>query len=262
VTGPAPEGSVPETTVDKFLGGRITLVQPRKGHRAGLDAALLQALVPADASGCAIDLGTGVGSVALSLAARAPALSVTGVERDPALIKCARSALMLPENAHFAARVSLIQADVAALASGGTRNEIAPNSADWLLMNPPWDVPGAVRASPDPARRAAHIGETGTLGTWIRAAAALLKPAGTLGLIHRAQAQGQVLEALAEEFGDIRILPTQPKKDLPPTRILVRAMKGSGGGVALLPGLILHEADGRWTAEADPVLRGDAGLAV
>ena len=34
-------------SVDAFLGGLLTLVQPRKGHRAGLDAALLQAIVPA-----------------------------------------------------------------------------------------------------------------------------------------------------------------------------------------------------------------------
>ena len=37
----------PNRAVDAFLGGRLRLVQPSKGHRAGLDAALLQALVPA-----------------------------------------------------------------------------------------------------------------------------------------------------------------------------------------------------------------------
>jgi len=75
-----------EQTVDAFLGGLVTLVQPRKGHRAGLEAALLQALVPSDAAGLAIDLGAGVGTVAFSVAARVSTLSVVGVELDADLV--------------------------------------------------------------------------------------------------------------------------------------------------------------------------------
>ena len=97
-------GVLPDHSVDAFLGGRITLLQPLKGHRAGLDAALLQALVPADACGRAVDLGTGAGTVAFCIAARAPHLSVIGVERERELAACARAALERPENAGFGGR--------------------------------------------------------------------------------------------------------------------------------------------------------------
>ena len=36
----------PATTLDDFLGGRISVSQPKAGHRAGSDAVWLQAAVP------------------------------------------------------------------------------------------------------------------------------------------------------------------------------------------------------------------------
>ena len=134
------------------------LVQPVKGHRAGLDAALLQALVPGDAEGHAVDLGTGVGTVALSLAARVSGISAAGIERDASLVALARTALARPENAGFAHRVTIVEADVTALRAAA-HPSLAERSADWVLMNPPWDTPGRVRASPDAARRGAHMAE-------------------------------------------------------------------------------------------------------
>ena len=53
---------------DGFLAGRVHLYQPRSGHRAGLDAAFLQACIPAEASGHLIDFGSGCGAVAMAAA--------------------------------------------------------------------------------------------------------------------------------------------------------------------------------------------------
>jgi tRNA1Val (adenine37-N6)-methyltransferase len=46
-----------ETTFDAFLGGRITLEQPTKGYRAGVDPVLLAASVPARAGQSVLELG-------------------------------------------------------------------------------------------------------------------------------------------------------------------------------------------------------------
>ena len=48
-------------TRDAFLGGRLTLSQPRNGFRAGLDSVLLGAAVPAG-TGRLLDMGAGVGT--------------------------------------------------------------------------------------------------------------------------------------------------------------------------------------------------------
>ena len=50
------------TTDDAFLGGRVQVLQPRKGFRAGLDAVMLAAAVPARAGDRVCELGAGVGT--------------------------------------------------------------------------------------------------------------------------------------------------------------------------------------------------------
>jgi tRNA1(Val) A37 N6-methylase TrmN6 len=250
-----------DQTVDAFLGGLVILVQPRKGHRAGHDAALLQALVPANAAGHAIDLGAGVGTVAFCVAARAPGLRVTGVELDRTLVEHGLAALARPENARFSERVRLVEADASDAATLRERLVGDGDSVDWVLMNPPFDTPTSVRASPDPSRRMAHVGESGLLAAWTKTAATILKAGGALGLIHRAEALPAVLAALSKRFGDIRVLPVHPSATHPAIRILVRARLGSGASMVLAPGLFLHEADGRPTGEADAILRGRSELA-
>ena len=72
-------------TDDAILGGRLRLLQPKRGHRFGHDAILLAAAVPARARDHAIELGAGVGAASLALLARVPGCSVTLIEIDPAL---------------------------------------------------------------------------------------------------------------------------------------------------------------------------------
>ena len=70
---------------DAVLGGRLRLLQPKRGHRVGHDAILLAAACPARAGERAVDLGAGVGAAGLALAARVEGVAVTLVEIDPGL---------------------------------------------------------------------------------------------------------------------------------------------------------------------------------
>ena len=256
-----PAERAPESyTLDGFLDGGVTLVQPRGGHRAGLDAALLQAVVPANAKGHAMDLGAGVGTVGFAVAARAPGLAVTCVERAGELIACAEMALRRPDNAAFASRVRLVHADVSERREAREERGLHDGTADFVLMNPPYDAPERVRPSPDISRRGAHIAEPGALSAWCRSAAGLLKPGGLLGLIHRPAALPDILAALNAAFGAIRVLPVHPSGDKPAGRIVVLARNASRGPLRLMHGLILHDAGGGWTEEADAILRGRAEL--
>ena len=60
---------VSATTTDKFLGGKLMVEQPAKGFRAGLDAVMLAAAVPARSNSEILELGSGVGTASLCLAA-------------------------------------------------------------------------------------------------------------------------------------------------------------------------------------------------
>jgi tRNA1(Val) A37 N6-methylase TrmN6 len=177
------------------------------------------------------------------------------VEIDPALTALARGNA---ERNGLSDRVGAICLDVAASDDAFAAAGLAPGSADRVLMNPPFNV--SQNPSPDASRRMAHDASQQTLRTWVRTASRLLRPDGVLTLIWRADGLGDVLAALMDGFGALALLPVHPKPGIPAIRVLARAAKGSRAPLALLPGLLLADADGRPTAETEAVLRDAATL--
>ncbi len=251
------EPSLPALTDDAALGGRLRLRQPARGHRFGHDAMLLAASTPGQVGEVAVDLGAGVGAAGLALAQRVAGLTVHLVEIDAALARLAA------ENAArngLAARVSAHVLDVGAPPADFAAAGLGPQSADRVLMNPPFHDSARVQPSPDARRRAAHAAPPGALATWLAAAARLLRPDGSVTLIHHADRLGEILVLLDSAFGAVAIQPVHPKPGAAAIRVLVRAVKASRAPLALLPGLLLNGADDRSTVEAEAVLREGATL--
>lgn len=244
-----------DVTDDAFLGGRLTIRQPRRGHRAGHDAVLLAAATPAVAGDRIVELGAGVGVAGLAIASRAADIALTLVERDAA---------MLDHAAHNATRnglaATVVHLDIAARADAFFEAGLMPDGFDRVLMNPPFNDAARHQPSPDGARRDAHEDAGTTLETWVHVARRLLKPGGTLTLIWRADGLPEVLAALGRGFGGVAILPVHPKSGAAAIRILVRATKGARAPFALCPGIMLGDEAGRPEPEIDAVLRGDAVL--
>ena len=170
-------------TEDAVLGGALRLRQPRRGHRVGHDAVLLAAACPARPGERVVDLGAGVGAAGLALAVRVPDIAVTLVEIEPAL------AALAAENAELnglAARVNSVTLDAHAPARAFAAAGLGPESVDRVLMNPPFNDPARQKTSPDRRRRLAHAAPRESLTAWIRTAARLLRPGGTLTVIFRA----------------------------------------------------------------------------
>ena len=84
-----PKAAVPGHSDDAFLGGRLHILQPVKGFRAGLDAVMLAAAVPVRERQAICDLGSGVGTAGLCVAARVGAVQLTAVDIDPQVLACA-----------------------------------------------------------------------------------------------------------------------------------------------------------------------------
>jgi tRNA1(Val) A37 N6-methylase TrmN6 len=242
---------------DAVLGGALRLRQPRRGHRVGHDAILLAAACPALPGEHVVELGAGVGAAGLALAARIRDIAVTLVEIDPDL------AALAGENAELnglAARVKSVALDAIAPARAYAAAGLAPESAARVLMNPPFNDPVRQKSSPDHRRRLAHAAPRETLAAWIRTAARLLRPRGTLTLIFRADGLVDLGRTLDAVFGAVTVLPVHPRPNEPAIRILVRATKASRAPLALFPGLVLNDAGGHPTPEAEAVLRAGASL--
>ena len=243
------------TSEDALLGGKLTLRQPLRGHRFGHDAVLLAAATPARAGEHAIELGAGVGAAGLALARRVEGLGVTLIELDANLATLAR------ENAArnaLADRVRVLCLDVAAPIAQLAAAGLTLDSADHVLMNPPFNAPH--NPSPDQARRLAHAASPGSPARWVDSAARLLRSQGVLTLIWRADCLADVLAALTARFGAIAIVPVYPKPGAAAVRVLVSAAKDSQAPLCLLPGLVLTDSNNKPSAQAEAILREGAAL--
>jgi tRNA1(Val) A37 N6-methylase TrmN6 len=98
------------------------------------------------------------------------------------------------------------------------------------------------------------------LADWVQFALAMVRAKGTLTLIHRADRIDALLGQIAGRAGEVVIFPLWPGVGKPASRVLLRARKQIAAPARLAPGLVLHEADGRFTAAAEAILRGGEAL--
>ncbi len=238
-----------ETADGTLLDGRIRFRQPAAGYRSAIDPVFLAASVPARPGSRVFELGLGAGAAALCLLARVPGCTVVGAEADPVLRRLAR------ENAEangLAARLTVV--------SGAGVPDDAGGRFDHLMSNPPFWAAGSGNRSPDARKALAnHEGELG-IDRWTGLLCRRGGPKATVTMIYPAARLDALLAALSGFAGGPAILPLWPKAGREAKRVVVRARLGGRGPARLLPGLVLHEADGRFTAAAQAVLREAGGI--
>jgi tRNA1(Val) A37 N6-methylase TrmN6 len=249
---PAPAGTQTDLTDDAVLGGRLRLKQKRKGHRVGHDAILLAAATEATPGDRVADLGSGVGAAGLAVAVRVPDVNVVLVEIDPEISAIAAENIV---RNGFAEHVRAVTLDVSEHPDVFAAAELELDSFDRVLMNPPFNDAARLNISPDADRRTAHVAPHDLLVQWVDAALRLLHSAGTLTMIWRADGLTDVLAALEPAFGGIAVLPVHGREGQPAIRVIVRATKGARAPLAIMPGLLLNDAAGKPTAEAEEILR-------
>jgi tRNA1(Val) A37 N6-methylase TrmN6 len=89
----------------------------------------------------------------------------------------------------------------------------------------------------------------------------MVREGGTVTIIHRADRLDDVIACLKGRTGGTIIFPLWPDRGAAPAkRVLIQGIKGSGAALRMARGLVLHEEDGRFTQEADAVLRDGGGL--
>jgi tRNA1(Val) A37 N6-methylase TrmN6 len=256
---------------DWFLDGRLLLRQPVKGHRIGTDALLLAAITPH--SGRVCDLGSGVGAIGLALALRGNTRAVL-VERNPVFSGYARHNVLIAQTKNKGAvnqaemrgemrgemRADVIEADVFDRRAFLQEPLLCDQGFDAVATNPPFDQVLRGRKSPSELKTAAHAMDGGSLADWLKVAVRLLKDGGVLTLIHRADRLGDVLSAMPVRAGGLVVRPVLPLADQAATRILVQATAGSRRPLTLLAPLVLHHADGRFTADAEALHKGRARM--
>ena len=223
------------------LNKRLALTQAPDGFKTSIDAVLLAAACRAKAATRVLDMGCGVGSAGLCLARRVEDVMLTGFD-----VQGAHVAIAAENAARNGIEATFETADV---------REFESAPFDHIICNPPYlDAGGHVRSpSEEKALAMGHL-ET-SLQDWLDRANQLLKHGGSLSLIHRADMVDEIIKGLKNRFGRVEIFPLFPKAGSPAKRVIIRAVRNSKSPAIIHQGLILHEADGEYSAAADRVLR-------
>lgn len=241
-------------TEDYLLNKRVKIFQPISGYRASIDAVFLASLIDSHKikSGAKIlDIGSGTGAVSLCLAHRLKdkKTQIIGLEIQPELVDLANQSATSND---FSNMLHYKLCDIR------KKTSLTPGSFDVVVTNPPYsdhDMP-----SPKESKKLAHNMEDFDLTKWLSFSLKMLKPKGIIALINRTEALNQILSAMHNKAGNIKIIPLYSKQGQAAKRIIIMAEKGSHGLTSILPPLYTHNEDGSYSDNAEQILREAKGF--
>jgi tRNA1Val (adenine37-N6)-methyltransferase len=231
-------------THDTLFDGAIELLQPETGYRANIDALLLGAFASARPARHVVDLGCGVGTVALALAHFGAAERATLVDRDPRLLELAQRNT---RTAGLASRV--LERDLCAQPI--SRADVG--SADLIVANPPFfaEATGRPRRHLDDRRA-----RSGALAPFLRAGAALLDgPRSRFCIAYPARSLQDLLEN-ATTLGLVakRLRLVHARVDRPARLALLELRRARRGGLLVEPPLVEWTAPGIKSSEIESLI--------
>lgn len=235
------------STRDALFGGRLLLRQSRGGYRFTTDAVLLAGLAAADVPNATrvLDVGAGVGPVALGVALWLPVAAITAVEVQPSLAGYLRANVA---DAGLGERFDVRTGDI--------RRIPVKERFDLVVMNPPYFEATRGRLPPNPERAAARHQLNGDLPTLVQAAARHLSETGTLALLSPWARRDDVVAACeAADLHAIVVRPIASYGDSPPRLCYLSAQRGEAARIDA-PTFITLRASGEYTDAAARLYAG------
>lgn len=240
---------------DHLLGGRVRLLQPVEGYRAGVDPVLLAAACAAQAGQSVLELGCGGAAALCCLGARVPGLALTGLELQADYAALARRNL-----AENGLQGQVLDGDVAAPPA-----PLRDMVFDHVIANPPYFEARKGLAARNTGRGAGRAGDLG-LDVWLGLAAKRLRPGGHALVIQRAERVPELIGAMLQGLGSLELLPLLPRAGRGPRLVLMRARKEGRAPFRFYAGHVMHpgqahqrDGDG-YTPLFESVFRDGAGL--
>lgn len=238
-----------------MLGGRVRLLQPREGYRAGTDPVVLAASVAACSGQSVLELGCGAGPGLCCLGARVEGLRLTGLELQPGYAELARRNL-----SHNGLEGEILTGDLSDPPAA-----LKAQSFDHVFANPPYFESDKRIGAEEAGREIARAGAT-PLADWVICAAKRLKPRGHATFIQRADRLPDLLSAMQGRLGALELLPLVPRAGRAPRLILVRGRKEGRAPFRFHAGVVIHEGDrhvepgNRYTPRLEAVMMQGAAL--
>jgi tRNA1Val (adenine37-N6)-methyltransferase len=243
-----------DETLESLFGGRLRILQKKKGYRYTIDSVLLTHFVEPKKGERILELGAGSGIISLLLAFRNPGVRVTAVELQADLADMAGRSVTMNG---LEDRVNILQGDVRE--AGGF---LEARSQDVAVFNPPYRKMGSGKVNPGKEKALARHEIAGSLTDFLRAASVALEPGGRVCLIYPCS-------RMVEAIHRMRVQKLEPKRlrmvhSRPGSRgdfILVEGLKGGGEDLAVLPPLFVYGEGEGYSEELEALFRNLSGAA-
>ncbi len=231
-----------EETLDEILGGRLRILQKKRGYRFSLDALLLAAFVVLRRNDVLIELGTGSGVIAMILAHRFLSGRILGIDIQEEFVERATRSAALNG---LEGRVTFSRGDVRS-----PESICAPGSFDVAVFNPPYRRISSGRRNPDPERAVARHEIRGTAEDFLAAADHALREGGRVHAIYPATRMVEIISRMRGrriEPKRLRIVHSRPGGK--GVFVLVEGVKGGGEELLVEPPLRIYDGEGRYSGE-------------
>jgi tRNA1Val (adenine37-N6)-methyltransferase len=234
-------------TCDAILGGRIRVIQPRRGYRFSVDSILLARFVSVRERDRVLELGAGTGVISMVIAALQQPREIAALEIQPDLTELIR------RNAELNG-ITSIRAITGDLREGSDE-KLVRESFDLVVANPPYRASKTGRVSPHDGRRIARSETSATLEDFVTAASRYTRRRGKAAFVFAADRSAELISMLREHrLEPKRIRFVHAYVDAPATNILIDARKDSGIEVAIEAPLILFDTPGVYSRAAREIL--------
>lgn len=228
--------------IDDLQCRGLRLIQKQDGFKFGTDAVLLADFAKKLPAETVLDLCTGSGIVPLLLSAKTAAPRIFGLELQPAVCDMAKRSVLLN---NLEQRITITEGDLK-----NARALYKNMQFDVITCNPPYMQAGAALVNAADAKTIARHEVACTLADVLRAASALLMPAGHLVLVHRPHRLADLLGGMRSAgIEPKRLRLVHPRAGKEANLVLIDGLKNGRPELRILPPLFLQDAHGRESAE-------------
>jgi tRNA1Val (adenine37-N6)-methyltransferase len=237
-----------EETVDEILGGRLRIIQKKKGYRFSLDALLLAHFAALREGDDLIDLGTGSGIIALILAQRFCCVRVLGIDIQEGIVAMAKRSVLLNG---LEGRVEIRQGDICR-----PESLCGPQSFSAAVFNPPYRRLRSGRTNPNSEKAVARHEIAGTAADFLAAAVYALQPDGRMYVIYPAVRMVELIARMREcRIEPKRLRLVHSRSGGSGAFVLVEGVKGGREQLNVLPPLFIYAEAGGYTLEMTEIFR-------
>lgn len=232
----------PGERIDDLQYKGFMLIQNPKEFCFGVDAVLLANFPKVKKGAKVLDLGTGTGIIPVLIAAKTGAKQIEGIEIQPYLAEMAQRSVKLNK---IEDRVKIINEDLK-----NSINFLPLGSYDIITCNPPYKDRGTGIVNPEDGKAIARHEIKCTLEDTISVSSKLLNFGGKLCMIHRPHRLADIICLMRKySIEPKRLRFIYPKKDKPPSMILIEGARGGNPELKVMEPLFVFDESGDYSKE-------------